>query len=230
MPNIIFRPNSKEAELTVAKPVPAKNYLPNWFKQCPMHTTDRLEFDSEGESNLTMKACVPFVDTFLTGYIQETWCDVYINTNTGEYRFSTSPQIMTHRAEDKQHYPKIQNFNKQEFVWHQVWIPELPEGYSMLYTHPLNRYDLPFKSLSGIIDHDGLIMEKIATHPFFIQEGFEGIIPKGTPMFQMIPIKRESWQSSFEEYNENLLIESGKIRQFFTGGYKKLFWKKKDYK
>lgn len=230
MQEIIFRPNSKEAELTVPKPVPAKNYLPNWYKDCPMHTSDKLEIDDAGEPNLTMKACIPFLDTFLTGYIQETWCDIYINTSTGEYRYASGPQIMSHRSADKQHYPKIEGFDQQEFVWHQVWIPELPEGYSMLYINPLNRFDLSFISLSGIIDHDKLIMEKIATHPFFIRKNFEGIIPKGTPMFQMIPFKRESWKSSFEKYDENLLIKSSRIRQFFTGGYKKLFWSKKDFK
>jgi hypothetical protein len=31
--------------------------------------------------------------------------------------------------------------------------------------------------------------------PFFIKEGFSGVIPKGTPIAQVIPFKRESWTS-----------------------------------
>jgi hypothetical protein len=229
MKEIIFRPNSQEAELTVPPPKPAKHYLPDWYKKVPLYTDNKMKIDSDGLANNTMKACLPFLDAFTSGYIQETWCDVYINANTSEYRYSTTPIIMNHRQSDKQHYPKIKGFCSQEFVWNQTWIPELPNGYSMLYMHPLNRFDLPCLSLSGIIDHDRLKMEKIATHPFFVREGFEGIIPKGTPMFQMIPLKRDNWSSVFKKFDEILLAKSLKIRQYFVGGYKKLFWQKKDY-
>lgn len=229
MKKIKFRPNSKEVEITVPTPKPAKDYLPSWYKNIPLYTDNKLSIDKEGQPNLTLKACVPFLDSFLSGYIQETWCDIYINTKTGEYRYASGPPIMSHRQSDKQHFPKIAGFNTQEFVWHQVWIPQLPDGYSMLYVHPLNRFDMSFMSLSAVIDHDKLIMEKIATHPFYIKEDFEGIIPKGTPMYQMIPVKRDSWKAEFGEFDEKLLVKSTKIRQFFIGGYKKLFWTKKNY-
>jgi hypothetical protein len=45
----------------------------------------------------------------------------------------------------------------------------------------------------------------------------------------MIPIKRDQWQSTFSEYDETLSLNVAKIRQFFVGGYKKLFWQKKEY-
>jgi hypothetical protein len=72
-------------------------------------------------------------------------------------------------------------------------------------------------------------MENNTNHPFFIQEEFEGIIPKGTPYMQMIPIKRDSWKSEFAEYDPMLSLSVGKIRQYFMGGYKKMFWQKKEY-
>lgn len=229
MQKIIFRPNSKLAEASVEPPRPAKHYLPDWYKKVPLFTNDKMAIDQEGFANLTLKACVPFLDAYLSGYIQETWCDIYINTNTNEYNYSSAPEIMTHRQADKNHYPGIDGYCTQEFVWNQCWIPQLPKGYSMLYTHPLNRHDLPCLSLSAVVDHDGLVMERVATHPFFVKHGFEGIIPKGTPMFQMIPFKRDSWESSLEKFDESLLLKSNKIRQFFIGGYKKLFWNKKEY-
>jgi hypothetical protein len=213
----------------VTPPKPAKNYLPEWYKKVPLYVDNEFKIDEAGMANTTLKACMPFLDAYTSGYIQETWCDIYIDTFTGEYRYATSPAIMDHRQSDKQHFPKINGFCSQEFVWNQVWIPELPAGYSMLYIHPLNRFDLACQSLSGIVDHDELVMEKIATHPFFVREGFKGVIPKGTPMFQMIPIKRDSWNSVFEKFDNQLLSKSLKIRQYFVGGYKKLFWKKKDY-
>ena len=33
--------------------------------------------------------------------------------------------------------------------------------------------------------------------PFFIKEGFTGLIPYGTPIVQIIPFKRDDWKSKF---------------------------------
>jgi hypothetical protein len=35
-----------------------------------------------------------------------------------------------------------------------------------------------------------------------IQKGFEGIIEKGTPMFQIIPFKRDEWKATYSERSE----------------------------
>jgi hypothetical protein len=230
MKKIVFRPNSRLVENSVQKPKPAKFYFPQWYKDIPKFENNKMEIGMNGMANLTMKSCMPFFDTFTTGYIQETWCDIYIKQNEGgcEWRYSSQPEIMEQRNSVHQ-YPTIAGFSKKELAWRQTWIPQLPAGYSMLYTHPLNRFDLPFLSLSGIIDNDKYYMENLANHPFFIKEGFTGIIPKGTPMFQMIPIKRDLWTSTFGSYSEDLLKGVFAIRQFFFDGYKKVYWQKKNY-
>lgn len=231
MKTVTFRPISKEVEILATQPRPAKMYIPDWLKKVPMYTDNKMRIDVNGNANVTLKGCMPFLDTFTSGYIQETWCDIYINANKDifEYRFSRGPQIMEHRPVDRQHFPHIAGYNAQEFTWKQPWIPQLPDGYSMLYTQPFNRTDLPFLNLTAIIDNDKFFMENNTNHPFFIKENFEGIIPKGTPYMQMIPIKRDQWQSDFESYDETLSLNVAKIRQFFVGGYKKLFWQKKEY-
>jgi len=231
MKNIVFRPTSKEVEVLTTKPKPAKAYMPEWLKQVPLYTNNKMKIDNDGYANLTLKACMPFLDTFTSGYIQETWCDIYINAEEGqfEYRYSGGPQIMEHRASDRQHVPKLHGYCAQEFTWKQPWIPQLPDGYSMLYTQPFNRTDLPFLNLTAIIDNDRFYMENNTNHPFFIREGFEGIIPKGTPYMQMIPIKRDAWSSEFKDFDPQLSLSVGKIRQYFMGGYKKMFWQKKEY-
>src|SRR5215475_8103617 len=38
--------------------------------------------------------------------------------------------------------------------FHNLWTIEAPEGYAVLLTHPLNRVDLPFTTLTGIVDCD----------------------------------------------------------------------------
>jgi hypothetical protein len=66
--------------------------------------------------------------------------------------------------------------------------------------------------------------------PFYMKYGFKGIIPAGTPMYQIIPVKREEWNGVSSPFNRDLqFIENSKVRSKFWGGYKKHFWTKKSY-
>jgi hypothetical protein len=70
----------------------------------------------------------------------------------------------------------------------------------VLITSPLNRLDLPFRSLTAVIDADVFYhilpdpMQGGGNYPFYLNRGFEGIIPIGTPMCQYIPFKREKME------------------------------------
>ena len=175
---------------------------------------------------------MPFMDTMLTGYIQSTWSDIFIENVDGKisYAYSNSPEIISNRNNVSINNLLDKNiFYDIEFVWRQPWVPQLPKGYSMLYTHPLNRIDLPFYSLSGIIDNDRYINETDGNHPFFIKNNFSGIIPAGTPMYQMIPIKRDKWKSYIKEVEKHYQYTKSGVYMFFYDGYKKLFWNKKEY-
>ena len=47
-------------------------------------------------------------------------------------------------------------FESDRFLikFHNLWTIEAPEGYALLFTHPVNRFDLPFTTLSGLVDCD----------------------------------------------------------------------------
>ena len=50
-------------------------------------------------------------------------------------------------------------------------------------------------------------------------------------MYQIIPIKRDSWTSSSKEFSfEDNYVRNYALGKFFNGGYKNTFWNKKDYK
>jgi hypothetical protein len=125
-----------------------------------------------------------------------------------------------------------EEYGTMDFAWHPCWIPELPEGYSALITHPLNRVDLPFYTLSGIIEHDSYTQSaSYSNFPFLIKKDFSGIIPIGTPMYQIIPFKRDDWESKANQYDKESQYNT--IKDLFTnkpGGYKKLYWLKKSFK
>jgi len=237
MKTIEFFPLSKEIELTVPHPKPASSYIPEWYKCVPKFEDNKFKVnvlpDGSTIANATMKSCIPFLDSFTTGYIQETWCDILIEKVDHEhisYKYSGSPEIITIREKLSSKNIIDDNFYQIEFVWQQPWTPRLPSGWSMLYTHPLNRNDLPFESLSGIIDNDVFYSERKGNYPFFIKKDFEGLIPAGTPMFQMIPFKRENWETKLNQHKDEHKWMAGRITRYFYDGYKKIFWKKKIYR
>jgi hypothetical protein len=70
--------------------------------------------------------------------------------------------------------------------------------------------------------------------PFFLREGFSGVIPSGTPYAQIIPFKREDWISEIVIENpgsmENKNIKnSNKYRVPNGGVYKNKVWSPRKY-
>jgi hypothetical protein len=231
-------PSSKEVELVVPPPKPAKNYIPEWYKQSSSSATDKsFEFQASGiVKNLSLKSCMPFLDALTHGYIQETWTDIHFKSDRNneyilEYNYSAGPQILDCR-DPKLHtgFRMPEGYYKNEFVWKEPWVPRLPKGYSMLYTSPLNNFNLPFTPLSGIIDSDLYHHEYGGQNPFILKKDFEGTLPVGTPMYLMIPVKRESWDSAVLPFNyEENFKRLHALRKHLANSYKKNFWQKKQF-
>ncbi len=229
MKDIVFYPKTKEAEFLVDKPVSSRLAAPEWLKNMPAFLENTFQVDDVGRAKVTAKMCLPFTDAFYSGYIQKTWCDIMIERsedNSVQYRYSSSPVPIIHR--DKT-IDIPEGYHDIEFAWKVQWIPRLPKGYSVLYTHPLNREDLPFTTLSGIVDADRFHHETDGNHPVYIKKEFSGVIPAGTPMFQIIPFKRDDWKASYQEFSEKDSIQSMITRKYFHSGYRKMFWSKKTY-
>ena len=213
---IKFIAGTKDITNSVNFPEPSKRFIPDWYKNIP------------GKKNIiNVKKCVPFLDAMTYGYVQTTWTDIHINKNNEDIDifFDHNVKILNYR--EKSDMPIKDEFYDIEFIWQRPWSIVLPKGYSGLITHPLNRIDLPFYTLSGIIDFDKSIHTTIGNIPFYIKRGFTGTIPTGTPMFQIIPIKRDTWMSEKEDYDKKFWElknnEKSKINDF----YKKKIWQKK---
>jgi len=220
---ITFTPSSKETAIVIEPPISAKKVLPEWYKKMP-------SFDSKNPQNVGLKMCMPFFDATTGGYIQRTWTDIHIRLEGDlvSYTFAQGPTIMT--AREKPSIVVTKNYYPIEFVWQRQWSARLPKGYSLLITHPHNRLDLPFHTLSGLVDADSFYHTSVGNIPFFIQQGFEGIIPAGTAMYQMIPVKRDDWQTEVVEFDEDETFRLNHImRRKFYGAYRSMFWHKKTY-
>ena len=90
-------------------------------------------------------------------------------------------------------------FDEDKFIikFSNFWAIETPPGYSLLVTHPVNRYDLPFTTLTGLVDTDLYKNDFINFPARWRDGGFNGVLPKGTPVAQCLPVKRELWTPHF---------------------------------
>lgn len=227
---IEFYPSSKEVELVVPAPRPAAHYTPKWYRDAPKFSEKDVNLDRINSEGIGLKSCMPFLDSMMAGYIQETWQDIVVDYREDRLSvtFPATPEIL--KSRDRIHIPLSQDFYQTEFTWQIPWMPKLPKGWSMIYTSPFNHAELPFQCATGIVDSDAFYHIPFGNYPFYIKQGFRGVIPAGTPMFQMIPIKRESWSAKSHKFNA---VEQMKreypLRQKSFGGYKKLFHIKKEY-
>lgn len=229
-------------EKSASKPGPIFKTLPDWYRKA-----DRFAMNPEtgkpwemedGSGKLpTWKACPAVFDVMGSGYTYKTPCDI-------EFKEDAAGKIQG-RVLDDQHknflidrvplnqFPHPWGYHEKHFAWWADWAVELPEGYSALYTQPLNRFELPFLTMSGIVDNDKVHLP--GTMPFFVRKGVNGILLAGTPYAQIIPFKREHWKSEFdvsltqEEMEAKNQENSAKFRKPDGGIYQKEVWERRKY-
>jgi hypothetical protein len=227
---IEFLPSDQSVVDNVPPPESAILALPQWYKDSKIK---HLPLDAEDHKGIPagLKSCTPFLDALGSGYLQKTWCDIRIEYENNQFSYycSGNPIIMQDR--EHIHTPISDKYYPIEFAWMMPWIPKTPKGYSVLCSHPANRVDLPFTSLSGIIDSDNFNHMGFGQFPFYIEKGFTGVIPKGTPIIQMTPFKRDDWEADIKPYvrEEQLKKEYSYFKEYFSI-YRNKFWKKKTYK
>ena len=234
-------------------PSSAQSVIPDWYKNADRFakmpngeyykaTKEVCPFPKEGTTDdygkiPTWKACPAILDSFITGYVLKTPCDLeFFKNNQGTIDVKISDikyrDFVTKRPPMPQfEHPK--GFYKHHFAWYPDWEVSLPEGYSALFMTPMNRFDLPFLNTSGIIDSDKVSIP--GTFPFFIADGWEGTIPAGTPYMQFLPFQRENWEHEvvFAEpkkmYND--MMDNMKFYRQPDGGiYKNKVWSRREYK
>jgi hypothetical protein len=175
-------------------PVPAALGLPEWFKAMPLRAFNPIAQADEQ----TVKRCPPFIDAMTYGFLLPLLCDVRVAD--GEFtwdldmpagNFVRSP-ISFHDTSQVVGTPL---FEEDRFIvkFHNLWCIEAPPGYSLLFTHPVNRSDLPFTTLTGLVDSDLYRDNWIHFPAHWHDVGFNGVLPKGTPVAQCLPVKREIW-------------------------------------
>jgi hypothetical protein len=213
------------------RPQPAAKYIPDWWKQIPKYTEPQNKLELIPKANVTVKQCAPVLDIFSSGYIIPLWSDIVVNQSPDGVTINWAtelPVMDSWSISQSSLFKPPVGFDKIAFKYLHGWNIKTPPGWSCLFIHPVAYQDLPIRSISGIVDTD--ILDGLINCPFFIQKGFEGIIEKGTPMVQVIPFKRDSWESKIEkEHNSKHFFNHEKISTKIYGYYSSLR-ERKNYK
>lgn len=221
-----------KGSIPIGTPEPIKKHIPKWYKDA--ESTYISSLDVEKEESPGLKKCVPVLDALTSGYTLVTPFDIFIGKKDDETLdiVWNSPHeqelfIMERPKESGATIPRPAGHLPNHLVWSNRWGFKAPRGYSVLLTHPLNRFDLPFTTMSGIVDSDSFFSP--GNIPFFIKDGFTGVIPEGTPYAQLIPIKRNSWKMIVNKSNIDKVTSQGHLVRKEDTSYKKKFWIKKEY-
>ena len=229
-----FYPINREVSLAGVPPVTAKSQTPQWYKEIPPYIdgAKKLSFPMSFKThNTTIKRCVPFLDAMTSGYMFTLDDDIFIEEINGEpnLRWKSSAEIVTwHTINQFPGLPIPDDYWHMVAKWTNEWQIESPKGYSILFSHPANRIDLPFYTLSGIVDTDKHPVP--VQFPFILKKNFRGIIPMGTPVAQLTMFKREKWKSETMSFDaDREYIQRRTYHKTFAESYKKNYWVPKEH-
>lgn len=226
---IRFCPKLSNKEDMLIEPIPAKKAVAQWYKDGEMTWQDE-----NGASHPGLKTCKPFIDVMIAGYYLLIPFDIHISINS-ENKVEINwdgPDAWRGFVGERPSalgstIPRPAGYKNNHLVWASMWGWKTPKGWSSIVTHPYNRYELPFITYSGLIDSDKFISS--GNTPFHLKDGFTGVIKKGTPYAQIIPIKRASWNSFFDYGLHHEAEARGMDLRKEGYAYKNIDWYKKEY-
>ena len=243
-------------------PKPSSSFIPTWYKDMESYLGNGKVPDGKGMTTGTIKRCMPVFDAITSGYILYTYSDVYIRQvnidyadkehyeKTGENRFLSKEEvekrnfpstqahyewpsfgpIQFHPVEQAPNHPNRNGTPSSYPKWINPWSVKTPKGYSTLFIQPMHRESV-FTILPGIVDTDDY--DAPVNFPFVLNDPkFKGMIPAGTPMAQVIPIKRDTWSMGMGTENDLRRQQETaiRLRTSIFDSYKTKFRKLKEYK
>ena len=196
-------------EGVIPPPVPAKSYLPDWFRKLKPVTEEEV---SPTNSGLTVKRCMPFLDAMTTGWILPLASTVRLEISGGGTNVNSGwdfdrEMVSSHGTHQIKGHPKS---HLPPCKFHNYWTIRTPPGWSCLFVDPLNRPNGVFEVVSGVVDTDTYTSE---IHFPFLATGPDGlhIIEKGSPLVQVIPFRRDGSHLEAEIRAES--YEEGETRK-----------------
>ncbi len=167
-------------------PQPARRVLPDWLRK--MELTQDIQDLGEEQ---TLKSCPPFIDAMAHGFVIPLAADISIEDGrfSWDWDYEDSP-VSFHFPIQARGTP-LERDGNAVIKFLNYWCIETPPGWSILFTHPVNRPELPFQALTGLVDTDTFSELPVQCPSRWLESSFNGVLPRGTPIVQCIPILRE---------------------------------------
>jgi hypothetical protein len=188
------------------RPVPARTMLPDWLRRMPASAHSELH----GREIRTVKQCPPFVDAMAYGVMILLPCDVKVEQGAFSWDWDIPPPateahprapLSFHAAPQLAGAPFARD-GQAAIKFNSFWTIECEAGWSLFATHPVNRDDLPFRTISGLVDADRFHDGGINFPAVWIAPEFCGVLPRGTPVAQCFAVPRGTTELVFEPFDE----------------------------
>jgi len=204
-------------EPLLPRPIPAVQGLPEWFKRLPSKSFNM----TMGNESETVKKCPPFIDAMTYGFLIPLPIDLKVQDGEFSWDFEMPEGFVSEYSHspigfhDPSQVAGTPFHEEDRFIikFNNFWTIEAPPGYSLLCTHPANRTDLPFTTLTGLVDCDTFYDSPLNFPARWHDTEFNGVLPKGTPVAQCFPVKRENWVGSFELLSEEEMARISETRE-----------------
>lgn len=220
------------------KPVRASHAFPEWLKAMPIAAHDQ----AFGVSVDTVKKCPPFIDAMGFGFLMPLAADVHVERGEFSWNWTELSSVPSLVAINDSFSPIAVHFNSEVtgtplfdadlsiVKFNNFWTVELDEGYSLLVTHPVNRFDLPFRTLTGLVDADSYRAGFINFPAAWTEREFVGTLAKGTPVAQCFVVPREPYDLRCASIAVEDLAEQAEthdVLRYDSGVYRREFRKTK---
>jgi hypothetical protein len=222
-------------------PLPSSHIMPEWYKNMAPHIPSEGNEDGKrfifynGASNASAKKCVPMRDAMTGGYTITLWAGIFVRRSGNEMELPElswrvkSPVFDVHGISGLDIDPPY-GYNRNVFKYLTHFRVRTPPGYSILIKPPAGHYNLPIMPLTAIVDSDKSVID--SNIPCWVRNDFNGEIKKGTPIAQIFPFKRDSWEHETVLLNENrqFFEEEKGFASTLRNNYIKNIWSKKTFK
>lgn len=197
------------------RPVLAKKVVPDWWK------TMKVQENVRGHKTQTIRSCPAMDDWLKTGWLICAKKDMQVFVSEHSSNSRTDPQDRlsspTHPAGQAGHQftylSKEDAPTKDAFKMKAPWNIITPPGYSCLYLDPFLFQNKYFATWQGMIDTDAFNVNMDNSQIiFYPKTNKDFVIKAGTPLVQIIPYRRETWNASYITYDNQSWQENRSVR------------------
>lgn len=222
----------KHLDGIIPRPVPMNHQWPEWYKRMP------TQMDPDDPKSATMKRCVPVRDAMSLGYMLPMWAEVQLIGLDEDISYASNeefgqPIISVHSPDQVKGclLADRERYGHMPLKFNNPWIIKTEPGWSCLFTSPIGHFEDRIEILTAVVDTD-----KYYNHinfPFILKKSGRVSIKKGEPLVQVVPFKREDWESSceFDLVDEDAQRKAAtNLGTHMSNAYKKEYWVRKNYR